>query len=667
MCRAFFLGATCGLNGVDDPRTILRLQEDGDTLGSAFIRLLLSMKALPWEREVPSVESAHPGELRLRLVPLEGAPSLLVGPSAICEHLEETYRRFSFLPDDAEERAFVRRTLEMVRPLFGIARRPPEQLGIATGTPEEAAQNADELARLQAALTELDALLIERKSTGAYAVGNSASLTDLLVVVLARAVRSRGAPLTPYVDVQRIFASVGQMSAVELAYGRRRGALLDDMRPELRDRYITRVHEVLEPISGQMRLLEAIAWPRAAEEEFFSSGASRLPQIEATPDRDTANAAIAALSGLLHELDADHVLVEWLRAQVQSFIDAYRMLLAVGTRNFYALSLELYGGARTTAFDRNTTNLDLAAHVEKRLGQEARFVETDALDTAQFVAFLEQKLAARRPALDLKIIVDPNLSSKVICGRTRLRVREGAQFSWAEAEGLWLHEVETHALTAQNGAAQKFFPLLKAGGPRATRTQEGLAVFAELYGHAMSSPRLARIAQRVRLVGEAEDGADFLDLYRGLVERGAQPRDAYQDAARICRGGLVTGGAPFTKDACYLAGLVDVYSLFRSALRFRSPLLGELLVTGRIHSNDLVPLLWLREQGVVQPPRFVPSWVERWDGLLSYFAFTSFLNEIDLNLTLDMSSETTSLIERAVARYDETRHARSSGNDVGGD
>ena len=128
---------------------------------------------------------------------------------------------------------------------------------------------------------------------------------------------------------------------------------------------------------------------------------------------------------------------------------------------------------------------------------------------------------------------DADLSAKVICGMTRLRVREGATFTAAEADSLFFHEIETHALTAQNGAAQKRLAFLRGGGPRTTRTQEGLAVFAELYGHALSTGRLLRLVDRVRLVDMAEQGASFVDLYRHLVARGAGPHDAAEaDVAR---------------------------------------------------------------------------------------------------------------------------------------
>jgi len=635
--------------------TSIVFTESGDSLGAALVRLVLALKSLAWRNGLvdAGVDSQAP-------LQLDDGEARSLGLFAIVEYLEDRYRRLSLFPEAPAQRAFVRYSLDVSRAALELPRRPLAQLGRHDLSLEEQAREAADEQLLQATLGRLEVLLAEQAPTpGAFAIGSAATLTDLLVVVLARALRMRRGDLAGFDRVQRVFASVGQMPSVEQAYARRTAHLVDDMRPELRDRYLERVSDVLGPWAGKMRLLDTIGWSRRTEESFLQSGCDQLPDVEYDVDRDQAQRAIAELSELLVSFNADHVLVEWLRSQVQSFIDAYRMVLAVGTKDFYALSLELYGGARTTAFDRNTTNLDLADHVVERLGRESRFVESDALDTDQFVAFLQAKLAARTPRLELAIVRDPSLNAKVICGATRLRVREGASFGRAEAEGLWLHEIETHALTAQNGALQSRYPLLKAGGPRTTRTQEGLAVFSELYGRAMSSPRLSRIAERVRLVGLAEDGASFVDLHRYLTDRGASPREAYLDAARICRGGVVSGGAPFTKDACYLAGLVDIYGLLRRALRFRSPLLGELLVSGRVHQNDLPALLWLRQQGVISAPTFLPGWVEQWDGMLSYFAFTSFLHEIEIDVTTGVSDDLSELFERSIESYDRTRRPLS--------
>jgi hypothetical protein len=52
-------------------------------------------------------------------------------------------------------------------------------------------------------------------------------------------------------------------------------------------------------------------------------------------------------------------------------------------------------------------------------------------------------------------------------------------------------------------------------------------------------------------------------------------------------------------------------------------------VSGRLALDDVELLLVLRDEGLVEPPRFLPRWLARWEALLPYFAFTSFLNDLD--------------------------------------
>ena len=79
-----------------------------------------------------------------------------------------------------------------------------------------------------------------------------------------------------------------------------------------------------------------------------------------------------------------------------------------------------------------------------------------------------------------------NLPKTAFSMKANLPQNEPKMLARWEAEGLWHHEVEIHALTAQNGAAQSEAPFLSSGGPRTTRTQEGLAVFAELYNRVLT-------------------------------------------------------------------------------------------------------------------------------------------------------------------------------------
>ena len=620
----------------------LLVEASGDTMGALVVRLALSIKSVRFEQRMVG-KSTVPAAVRLRR-----GSEVMDGVYAALEFLEETYPKPPLLSPNTAERARARRLLEVGSSGFGL-RFPPATRSSSANTATELAART----RLEELLRSLDDEL-ESPDDGAprsaFAVGNSVSVGGICVMAACYVARAHGIDLEPYSHVQRIFSaqrSLPAYSRIEILRGRPT-RLVDDMKPELRDRALGLVLDRVQPLARQLRLLAAIAWPRELEEQFFADKCGALPAPRYEFDRARCETACRELSDLLPKLQGDHVLLQWLHRTTESFIDAHRLLLAAGTPSFYRISLQLYGGARTTAFDRSSTNYDLATHVISRIGDSTALVDTCELDTDAFVAFLEERLRRRKPELKIDIVRDPDLSAKVICGRTRIRVREGAKFGRVEARGLFLHEIETHALTAQNGAAQRRFPMLSSGGPRTTRTQEGLAVFSELMGRSLSSPRLMRLARRVQLVGMAEDGASFLDLFRFLVERGLPERDAYLDAQRICRGGVVAGGAPFTKDACYLAGLFDVYDFMARALRFRTSLLGDLLLCGRIALDDALALLWLRSQGVLDEPRFLPAWAAEWDGLLSYFSFTSFLEGIESERAPQLPDDVETFILRSI-------------------
>lgn len=413
-------------------------------------------------------------------------------------------------------------------------------------------------------------------------------------------------------------------------------------------RVLAVVSEALAGITSK-DLLDGIGWSRDVEERFFADGASRLPEPSYRIPSDALETENATLSAVVRKLRGDDPVTKWGRHVVRGAIDRNRLLLATGTREFGKVSREIYGGASSRFFGLAVTNGDLAKHVLERLRvhgwDEARDESERQLSAEDLADELRRRIAKHRPTIELAVQIDDKLASKAIAGSTRVRVRAGATFAPWEADGLFCHEVETHAFTAQNGAAQAHATFLRAGGPRSTPTQEGLAVFAELYNRALAVPRLERLAMRVTMVGMAEDGASFLDLYRLLLERGWKPRDAYLDAARVCRGGLPEGGSAFTKDACYLAGVLHVYAFLSAFVRggFRDE--AEMLVAGRIALDDVEALVQLRAMGLLERPRHLPRWLRKWNTLLPYFAFASFLEkEIDLG---EVHRHYAALIDRA--------------------
>ena len=102
---------------------------------------------------------------------------------------------------------------------------------------------------------------------------------------------------------------------------------------------------------------------------------------------------------------------------------------------------------------------------------------------------------------------------------------------------------------------------------------------------------------------------------------------------------------------------MDVYNFLRVAVRAGARVVAEVLVSGRIALEDVEALTWLRAEGVLAPPRFVPSWLAHWDGLLAYFAFTSFLNEVDL---APVEERHKALLSRAASVVRHSAHAHET-------
>lgn len=407
-----------------------------------------------------------------------------------------------------------------------------------------------------------------------------------------------------------------------------------------------RADATFSSVSRSTALLDAITWPREVESRFFERGAAELPSVTYEVDRDVAEKNLVALADFERSIDGPEACVALLKGFASSYAAANEMLLAVGTRRFFEVARETYGSARSVAFDADSTNLDFAEHLARRLAiPMAEHDDASTLSAEEFKEEVERRLARRKKAPEVSVELSDKIASKAIAGQTRLRIRRDARFDPEEARGLYHHEIETHVFTAQNGAAQPLLGFLRAGGPRSTRTQEGVAVFAEFFSQALTSDRLRRLVDRVRLVAMAEDGADFLQLYRFLLERGRDERAAFVDASRVCRGGLVSGGAPFPKDACYLAGFMEVYNFLRVAIAANRPQIAELLVAGRFALEDVPALVWLSSEGLLVRPPYLPLWVKRRDDLLTHFAFTSFLEEVDL-------AATRSRFEAALASYD---------------
>jgi uncharacterized protein (TIGR02421 family) len=215
-------------------------------------------------------------------------------------------------------------------------------------------------------------------------------------------------------------------------------------------------------------------------------------------------------------------------------------------------------------------------------------------------------------------------------GSDYLKIRGGARFSPREIRLLEVHEGWVHLGTTLNGQHQPICTFLSKGPPSSTITQEGLAVLTELFAFASHPGRVRRLTNRIEGVALAESGANFLDVYRYFLEEGYDSHESYQHAMRIFRGSLPEGCGPFTKDLCYSKGFVLIYNYIRLAVSRGMVRRVPLLFCGKTTLADIKTLSQLVDEGLVEPPRYVPPQFSDLHSLTAWMCYANFLNRLSL-------------------------------------
>jgi len=98
----------------------------------------------------------------------------------------------------------------------------------------------------------------------------------------------------------------------------------------------------------------------------------------------------------------------------------------------------------------------------------------------------------------------------------------------------------------------------------------------------------------------------------------------------VFRGGVITGGAPFTKDGVYLNGLLRVHNFMRTVTKLGRADLLRLLFVGKLDIEDIPAIAILAANGKLTPAKTLPPWVSDMRFLVSYLAYSSFLNQVKL-------------------------------------
>ena len=408
--------------------------------------------------------------------------------------------------------------------------------------------------------------------------------------------------------------------------------------------YFAALDARLVQVAKGLRLLNMVSWPASLQQPFLDSwnaGKKTNPVVD-YPKHDFGDVrreldAIATEAA--QPATAGHPVSEYLVENAHSWALAAELLENLGTARVSEISLQLFGSPDQPLPGDGPSTLEAAHHflgIANELDRELLApAETVPISATALALQLQNDLDDFFDGRVIAVELDPLLIAKAAAAATRIRLRTSATFSDYDRQQLLQHEAFVHSLTALNGREQPVLKSFELSSPRVTATQEGLATFAEQITGSADIERMKRVSLRIEAVSMALGGADFVQVFQYFLDAGQDQQESFASAQRVFRGVPTTGGMAFAKDTVYLRGLVAVHTFFRWSLRQDRLKLCRLLFAGKMTLQDIQRFQPLFADGTLAPPRWLPAWVSRANGLAGTLAFSLFANRIRLDQITD--------------------------------
>lgn len=411
---------------------------------------------------------------------------------------------------------------------------------------------------------------------------------------------------------------------------------------ELVAEHASRIVDAQRPI----RVLQSLRWPASVEEDFVKSKYRELPKVGDYSSADLGfdvKEKARELDDLARDIEtdlgADDAIGQIMVKTALEYRDVCRMLEARGTPRFYAYSRKLYGSPKDVFPDGKSTVRDLGhvlyeilTHIDSAsLGEE----QPRNLSAEKAAQELNKRFAGYFGDDTVRVEIDDELFSDAAAGSDYVKVRSGAKFSMRDIDILEVHEGWVHVATSLNGQAQTVAKWLAKGPPRTTTVQEGLAALVEIFTLRTYPLRARRLNDRVIAVDKAEDGANFLEVFEWYRTEGYGEEECWLNTRRIFRGGVIEGGAPFTKDASYCKGIVLNYAFIRAAIQQNRADLIPFLFAGKVAHEDVPVLARRANDGVVKVPTYLPYMFRDLNGLAIWMAYSTFFSRLGDEETTD--------------------------------
>jgi uncharacterized protein (TIGR02421 family) len=364
-----------------------------------------------------------------------------------------------------------------------------------------------------------------------------------------------------------------------------------------KDRSIESADRTFVECSREIKFFYHVAPANEAEERrwfFAPGGRDRQPDFSYRPLEFGAESMRRALDEAPVEDIEDEVLRRLYADKRWELDQLVRLLEARGSARFLELSLDLFGRPPDTLI-----------RDARRILADTQWSDQRDLEAEAVRALLEEHLEAyRRRYLDFDCVVllDDAMSAKMYVHENRIYLKRGAKFSRRAALCDTVHEIDAHVLTFLNGRMQPF-RLFEIGARGTLAYQESLGVFTEIANGVVFPGRKVALAARVVAVAAMVDGAEFSEVFSELTTAlGIDEDEAFLICVRVYRGGGLT------KDWLYVAELERIFRHWASGGDMEHLLLGKVTLDTLDDVRDLVG------RGALQPPAYLPEYLDRISG-----------------------------------------------------
>lgn len=392
-----------------------------------------------------------------------------------------------------------------------------------------------------------------------------------------------------------------------------------------------------------IRVLDAIKWDDAVGKAFLKGKGKVIPAVDrAYYDNrplpfDSAEKKLEFQNierDITRQLGQFNPVGQIMRRMCKEYRMVIRMLEARGTADFGLISQELYGAASDAFHAGDPTLADLGLMLSDYLNNIDNRGdlkdEAKTLTAKDAVLLLQERLAAVFGDETIRVFESDGIVADAAAGADYIKIRSDALFNSRDVRALEVHEGMVHVATTLNGLNQPFCTFLAKGPPSSTVTQEGLAILMEVISFISYPTRLRKLTNRTRAIHMAEEGADFLDIYRFYREQGFSEQSSYTNGSRVFRGST-PDGLPFTKDLSYLKGFILIYNYIQLAVRKGKLEQIPLLFSGKTTLEDMRTLRQLVDEGLVVPPKYLPPQFRDLNALSAWMCFSNFLNHLSLD------------------------------------